>query len=50
MTARTRTGGAAALVLTGLAGLHAYWARGGLWPGDDPASFCLLYTSDAADE
>jgi len=38
MTARTRTGGAAALVLTGLAGLHAYWARGGLWPGDDPAS------------
>jgi len=38
MTARTRAGGAAALVLAGLAGLHAYWARGGLWPGDDPAS------------
>lgn len=45
MTARTRTGGAAAraggaaaLALTGLAGLHAYWARGGLWPGHDPAS------------
>ena len=45
MTARTRTdraavqaGGAAALTLAGLAGLHAYWARGGLWPGSDPAS------------
>ncbi len=46
MTARTRTGGAAtqtggaaaALALAGLAGVHAYWARGGLWPGDDPAS------------
>ena len=38
MTARTRAGGAAALALTGLAGLHAYWARGGLWPGHDPAS------------
>lgn len=31
-------GRAASLVLAGLAGLHAYWARGGLWPGDDPAS------------
>lgn len=39
MTARARTGGAAAaLSLAGLAGLHAYWARGGLWPGHDPAS------------
>jgi hypothetical protein len=46
MTARTRTGGAAAqaggaataLALTGLAGLHAFWACGGLWPGDDQAS------------
>ncbi len=46
MTARTRTGGAAAraggpaaaLALAGLAGVHAYWACGGLWPGDDPAS------------
>lgn len=39
ITVRTRTGGAAtALALAGLAGLHAYWARGGLWPGNDPAS------------
>ena len=39
MTVRTRTGGAAAaLALAGLAGVHAYWARGGLWPGDDPGS------------
>ncbi|WP_162704371.1 DUF3995 domain-containing protein [Ensifer sp.] len=26
------------LVLTGVAALHAYWARGGLWPGRDEAS------------
>ncbi len=26
------------LVLAGIAGLHAYWALGGLWPCDDEAS------------
>lgn len=27
-----------AVVLLALAGLHAYWGFGGVWPGNDPAS------------
>jgi hypothetical protein len=29
----------AALIYSALAGLHAYWALGGLWPGKDRDSF-----------
>lgn len=38
MTVRHPTGAVATLTLTGLAALHAYWARGGRWPGVDAAS------------
>jgi hypothetical protein len=31
-------GAATALAIAALAGLHVYWARGGLWPGEDQAS------------
>ena len=31
-------GAAAALAVAGLAGVHTYWACGGFWPGNDPAS------------
>lgn len=38
MTIRRRTGTAATATITGLAALHAYWALGGHWPGDDARS------------
>lgn len=49
MTAGARAGGAASLVLAGLAGLHAYWALGGLWPGDDPASLAETVVGPGAE-
>lgn len=49
MTPRPRTGAATASVLAGLAGLHAYWARGGLWPGHDPASLGETVVGPRAD-
>lgn len=37
----TLLGWVTALILAVLAGLHAYWGLGGVWPGTDPKSCAL---------
>lgn len=49
MTRATRSAIAAAAALTAVAGVHAYWALGGRWPGHDEASLTARVVGDTSE-